>query len=141
MQRLEKSQIANIFNEDSLDKKEILAVLEKELGIVLDEDLDTEEQIDEVFRIYTETLDKLDEEGTKKFATHTPTGKVKLSRKEYVLELISKRKYTKEQLIEQTNDYFEYEGKSSKGRVNRVIRELKHSGTLVELTGGILGIS
>lgn len=141
MERLKKSQIAKIFQDDGIDRKEILRSLKKELGIELDEGLSVEEQVDEVYRIYTETLDKLDEEGSKEYAPRTATGKIKLSKKEYIKELISKRKYTRAQLIEEANRYFEYNTENgSKGRVGRVIRELSHSGKLLELEGGILGI-
>lgn len=142
MQRIERSQIANIFYEDGADKQEIYDSLKKELGIELDPDMDLEEQIDMVYKTYLDTLDKLDEEGAKRYAPKTSTGKIKLSRKDYIGELISKRKYTRETLIVQANEYFEYDaGKSSKGRVSRVIRELKQAGILVELEGGILGTS
>ena len=142
MDRLTRDQIAKIFDKKELNPGEVLELIEKELGIKIDPTLPKEEQIDQVYDIYTDTLDKLD----KKKVEHKRKSKKKkstsFSRKEYIVELISQNKYTKNELIKMTDEYFDYSpGKSSKSRVSRVIRELKHEGKFnMDKTTGITSI-
>lgn len=134
MERLTREQIARIFNQEELNPEEVLDLIKDELGIEIDPSLDKETQIDEVFRIYNETLDKLDEKKKEQAQVYSKKKKkVKLTRKDYIQELISKGEYTKDEVIALTDDYFDYEeGKSSRSRVGRVIREMKHEGTIVQ---------
>lgn len=142
MERVTRQQIANIFYQEGVDKKEVLATIKKELDIEVDPSLDVEAQIDQVYGIYTETMDQLEKETSEKYAPKPKKGKkVKLSRKDYIIELVSKGEHTRDELVELTDEYFDYdEGKTSRSRVSRVLRELDHEGRLAESEEGIFSL-
>lgn len=145
MERITKEQIAKVFEQDELNPEEILALIEKDLGIKIDPKLPKKDQIDQVYEIYTKTMDELEaktkeeKKNSKKKKKKSSDKPYKLSRKDFVISLIEEGKYTRPELIEVTDKKFDYEeGKSSKGRVAKVIKELKAKGQLSESKEGIL---
>ena len=144
MEALTRVDIANIINSPLLENDEIVGVIKDELRVDIDPDLTREEMVDAVFEAYQIALQevaiKTKEAKDSKRATSKPLKVRKTSRKQFVVDLITEGKYTKEAIIELVSEEYNYGvvGKKPTTRVGRVLRELNRAGKLEVLADGIL---
>ena len=148
MQALTRDDISNIINSPLLDNKEIVGIIKDELRVDIDPDLTRDEMVSAVFEAYQVALEEVaikTEEAKQevKIEKAKALGKsVKISRKQFIVNLIGEGKYTKESIIDLVSEEYGYgvTGKKPTTRVGRVLRELNNAEKLEILADGILRI-
>ncbi len=152
--RLKREDLEKLLRSPALEIHDILKVAkdEFEVEIEVDESLSREETIeqiiDEVFDAYNRATIEVENDKYKlKVQKKTRTRKSKsadgkVSRKEFIINLVSEGKHDKNDIVEIVNEEYGYtkRGRSSKTRVGKTIRELKASKVLSEAADGTLSI-
>jgi len=143
--------IQEIVDTEALSNAEVIAIVKEELGIEIDPELDRKEMATAIYDAYNIAItEKVKEDNfrrqqeekkiQKKMRRESKKGP---SRKQFIYDLIAEGKYTREKIIELCNEEFNYntqEGKSSKTRVSRTIRDLNNDGKLKEAADGRLSL-
>jgi len=146
---LTKENIEKLIYSDYLSNEEIIETIKEEMGINIDPNLPKEEMVDEVWRVYQEALEQLEQKTAKAEVDSSSTnrrkkrrsyGTSKKTRKDFIIDLISKAEFTRAEVEEQLSEEYNYKvsGKSPKTRVSRVLRELEKKGKLGEEPNGVL---
>ena len=146
MDRLTREDIQKIIDSPAITTDEIVKIAQEELDLELDPSLEKEGMIDAIFEAYNialiEVEERRDHMKAKKAVGIRKSRKKEgqLSRKEFIVNLISEGKYTKDQILNIVAEEFGYKarGKSPKTRVSRVIRELAQANQLETTADGVL---
>jgi len=135
-----------------IETEELTNILEKEVGIEINQDLERDEILDQVWNKFQEALTAYNQEKKKhiqdeklikrnnKSKSSSKGGKQ--SRKQFIIGLIREGKYNKEQIIRIVSDEYNYaqEGKTPNTRISKVIKELKDNNYLHQSADGVLSI-
>jgi len=146
MEKLTKADISNIIDSPQLSNSDIVQVVQEELNITISENLDRDQMVNEIYKVYTGAIkeieknkDVIDLPKPKTQKTQS-IDKGKITKKQFIINLIKEGKYHKAEIVETVISEFSYgiTGKSPKTRISKVIRELKAKDQLDELADGIL---
>ena len=148
MQALTRDDIAHIINSPLLDNTEIVGVIKDELRVDIDPDLTREEMVEAVFEAYQIALEEVAiktkeaNQESKRVEAKRSGKPEKVSRKQFIINLIEEGKYTKESIVDLVSEEYSYGmvGKKPTTRVGRVLRELDGQDKLQVLADGILRI-
>ena len=148
MQALTRDDIAHIINSPLLNNAEIVGVIKEELRVDIDPDLTREEMVEAVFEAYQVALEEVAiktreaKQETKRAEAKKAGKPEKVSRKQFIINLIEEGKYTKESIVDLVSEEYGYgiTGKKPTTRVGRVLRELNGEDKLQVLADGILRI-
>lgn len=148
IKKITREELAKIINSPALKMKDVILVAKEEYDVEVPENSTKEEAIDIIFDAYNTALveietNKYQQKAEKRTNTRkSKSSDGKPSRKQYIIGLIGSGEHTKESLIETVDAEYGYaaEGRTSKTRVSKVIRELKRSKSLTEAADGTLGI-
>jgi len=147
IERLTREDIARLFESPALTPEQIIAVALEELAVEISPDLSREEMIDVAFDAYNLALvdaaSHSAQMGAEK-ATNTRRSKIggKLSRKQFIIDLISAGGHNKESLLKIVGEEYGYaaKGRTAKTRVSKVLRALKQRNLLEESADGTFNL-
>ncbi len=148
---LQKEDFKELIFNPHIEPEELIDILQKEANITVDPDLSREEMLEIVWEefckiraAYQEEIKKQrsDNELIKRKPKSQTSSGVKVSRKEFIVNLIKEGKYTKASILQKVSDEFNYaqEGKTPNTRVSKVIKEMKEKGLLETSADGVLSL-
>jgi len=148
---LQKEDFKELIFNPHIEPEELIDILKKEANIDVDPNIIREEMLDIVWEefckiraAYQEEVrnQKSDDELIKRKPKSKKSSKNKVSRKEFIVNLIKEGKYTKNEILQRVSDEFNYaqEGKTPNTRVSKVIKEMKQKGFLETSADGVLSI-
>jgi len=150
---LQKEDFKELIFNPHLDPEELVDILKEEADISINSDLSRQEMLDTVWDEFTKLREAYQEEmknrkNDDELIKRRPKSKSskssgnKVSRKEFIINLIKEGKHTKPEIIELVSDEFNYaqEGKTPNTRVSKVIKEMKQKGLLETSADGVLSL-
>ena len=147
IERLTRDDIARLFESPALTKDQIIAVALEELAIKISPDLSKEEMVDAAFNAYNLALVDVASHYAQvkaEKATNTRRSKTdgKLSRKQFIINLIGKGGHNKESLLKVVGEEYGYtaKGRTAKTRVSKVLRALRQQNLLEESADGTFNL-
>lgn len=148
----QKEDFKELIFSPHIETEELVEILEKEANIIVESDISREEMLETVWAEFCKLREAYNEEADKqrreeslikrKPKKSSSTSKGKVSRKEFIMNLIEEGKHTKAEILEIVSEEFNYaqEGKSPNTRVSKVIKEMKQKGCLHKSADGVLSV-
>ena len=142
MDKLTKDDIRAIIGNPEVADHEVRKIILEELKLKIPADLSRDAMVDFVYDEYQKALKNIEDkkiEASKenpiiKKAPVKKQSNGKITKKEFIINLVKEGCYTRKQLIEKVDDHYGYtiNNKTSKVRVSKVLKEL-HVNLLLEL--------
>jgi hypothetical protein len=150
IKQLTLEDIQEIVDIPSLSNQEVIDMVREELEINIDPKLDRKEMAEAIYDAYMIAItERVKEENFRREQTEKKVAKKMRkeakgpSRKQFILDLITEGKYDRDKIIEMVNEEFNYnvqDGKSSRTRVSRTIRDLTKTGEIKTAADGTLSM-
>lgn len=148
---LQKEDFKELIFNPHIESEELVDILQKEANISIAPDLSRGEMLEAVWEefcklraAYQEEVknQRSDDELIKRKPKSKASSGNKVSRKEFIYNLIKEGEYTKAEILQKVSDEFNYaqEGKTPNTRVSKVIKEVKQKGLLDVSADGVLSL-
>tara|TARA_R100000458_G_scaffold59951_1_gene73197 strand:- start:21501 stop:21965 length:465 start_codon:yes stop_codon:yes gene_type:complete len=142
METLSREDIKAIIGNPSVEDYEVRKIILEELKLKIPDNMSRTEMVDFVYEEYQKALKNIEEKKSEALKSNPVVKKSKvkkssngkITKKEFIINLVKEGCYTRKQLIEKVDDHYGYtlKNKTSKVRVSKVLKEL-HVNLLLEL--------